>query len=78
MLGKNSGLTVEFPKELTGRNFARFAVLSVFILLSFEGYCELEGAVQTAWSHGQRCPLSHKGWPRVAQSRRTYGVDGRR
>ena len=67
--------TVGFPKELNGCNFVRFDVLSVFKLLPFQRYWELEGAVQTQYGRSQARPLSRQGPPRVALSRHTRGAD---
>ena len=66
--------TVGFPKELNGRNFVPLDVLSIFILLPFQRYWELEGAVQTQYGRSLVRSLSRQGPPRVAQSRHTRGV----
>ena len=69
--------TVWFPKELVGHNFhaLRSQNCVVFTSLPFQGYCELEGAVQTQHGHWLGRALSHKRPPRVAHSRRrTCGV----
>ena len=68
--------TVWFPKELVGHNFhaLRSQNCVVFTSLPFQGYCELEGAVQTQHGYWLGRPLSHKRPPRVAHSRRTCGA----
>ena len=66
--------TVWFPKELIGHDFPSLRSQNrvVFILLPFHGYWELEGAVQTAFRHGQGLRLLYKRPPRVAHSRSTW------
>ena len=68
--------TVWFPKELVGHNFhtLRSQNRAAFTSLPFQGYCELEGAVQTQHGYWLGRPLSHKRPPRVAHSRRTCGA----
>ena len=70
--------TVWFPKELVGHNFhtLRSQNRAVFTSLPFQGYCELEGPVQTTVRHGHACPLSHNGCLSATQSRRTSSVNG--
>ena len=70
--------TVWFPKELVGHNFhaLRSQNRAVFTSLPFQGYCELEGPVQTTAAHGHTCLLSHKGCLSATQSRRTSSVNG--
>ena len=70
--------TVWFPKELVGHNFhtLRSQNRAAFTSLPFQGYCELEGPVQTTAAHGHTCLLSHTGCLSAAQSRRTSSVNG--
>ena len=70
--------TVWFPKELVGHNFhtLRSQNRAAFTSLPFQGYCELEGPVQTTAAHDHTCLLSHKGCLSAAQNRRTSRLNG--
>ena len=49
---------------------------AAFTSLPFQGYCELEGPVQTTAAHGHTCLLSHKGCLSATQIQRTSSVYG--
>ena len=70
--------TVWFPKELVGHDFhtLRSQNRAAFTSLPFQGYCELEGPVQTTVAYDHTCLLSRKGCLSATQSQRTSSVNG--